>query len=667
MSAPVAVVSDCRGTAPIDREAVAAALDTDQTIVTNSLAAHRESVVERIAEFDHERVLLVAGDDPVRADLRETLRNAGIQTAVVSPYLGSGHTKELATAVVAGAANAALAGMAAREAFVSGSIDPDETVAVVGEPAIAADLADVAEVTLVADGADLAHATLPEAVEVVAGRPNRVTHLDSGYGLTVEHRVTADCTGCGQCLRAHPEQTTDVPVQVVTDAPIETVCPVGAIRPAEDPATHHIEPDQIVWPDYDGDLADTIWMHTERDGVAARVRRAARMRGRTSVSVEGETCAVGTNGQPGCSACEEACPNDAISISTDFDGGVHINPDRCVACGTCVSTCPTASIKPTRTFDVETFADVVQAGVAPLLEQRDSGSRSLLSRGSAPTPFAVAFVSSGIAPALKEALVGRTTPPVVPIVVPNVLHVPDAVAEYAVALGADGVLLASDPEKPTEPVADTVRSANRALADLGVGERVDVSETASADDLAETLNAMVPDEAIGAVETGSVSRDSRHALGRDATVALVDGHAGGAATVAAPGAGEVTVTAAECTLCNTCDNLCPTDALSQAEGVLEFEPEACVGCGLCEAACPEDAISVTETLSVESGSIGDTQRAVEKTQVECSVCGERFASQAGINAIRERLDEQSLEALDLEVCPSCRSSGGTHNDVRIPR
>ncbi|MFB6133669.1 MAG: 4Fe-4S binding protein [Halanaeroarchaeum sp.] len=667
MNDPVAVVSDCRGTAPIDPEAVANALDTEQTIPTNSLAAHHDGILDRIAEFDHDRVVLVAGADPARGDLLRTLEAAGIQTETVSPYLGNGLERDHATAVVAGATNAAIAGMPTRDSRETGSIDPDQHVAVVGAPDVAADLAGIATVTLIADGEECAAASLPPAVTLARGRPVDLERRDTGYALSVEHRVTDACTECGRCRRRHPDQTTDVPVEVITDAPIPTHCPVDAIRPPEDPAIDALAVDQVVWPGYGGALADDLWVHTERGGVSADVRRAARMRDRPSVSVDEDTCAGGTNGQAGCTSCEDACPNDAITITTDFDGAVRVNPDRCVACGTCVSACPTGSLEPTRTFDVETFATVLEAGVAPVIEQRTE-RRGVLSRGADPEPFAVALVSSPVAPAFEGALIGRGTPPVVPIEVPNVMHVPDAVAEYAVALGADGVLLASDPEKPLEPVLDTVRSANRALADVGVGERVSASETASADDFADILSAMLPEEPLGAVDTGSVARDSRHAIGRDATAALVAGHGGGTATAAAPGSGEVSVTESACTLCSTCDAICPTGALSQAPGTLTFAPDACVGCGRCESACPETAIAVSATVTIEDGNVAATGVVVEKEMVECAVCGEPFASRAGLEAMRERLDERALDALDLEVCPSCRTNGDSpRNAPRIPR
>ncbi|UWG46717.1 Polyferredoxin [Halanaeroarchaeum sp. HSR-CO] len=666
MSHVVAVVSDCRGTAAIDREAVAGALTAAETVTTPSLSAHAADLRDRVLDADPDAVLLIAGDDPIRESFRAALEDADIQTATISPYLGAGQQEPQATAIVAGAGNAELAAMPDRADFVHETADERDDVVVVGDPTAATDLAAVADVTLLADGRELSAASMPNDVAVRPGTVVDVTQAESGYELTVSSRVTPDCTGCGRCLRQYPEATTNVPVAVETDEPIGGVCPVDAIRPADDPYTDTLAADQIVWPEYDGDLADTIWMHTESAGVTAAVREAADRRHAEPVTVDAETCAVGRNGQAGCSACEAACPNDAIEVSIAGDGGVRIRPDRCVACGTCVSVCPTDSIEPTRTFDVATHARMVRDAVGPLLETHEIGG-GLLSRGTEPVPFAVAFVSDGVRPAFEAALTGRPTPPVIPITVPNVLAVPDAVAEYVVALGADGVLLASDPERPLDPVTETARSANRALADIGVGERVHVADTASPAGLAETLSTMLPSDAREAAETGAVSLDSRHALGRDATVAMVADQGGGTVTVTAPGVGEVAVEESACTLCDTCDNLCPTGALTQSDGTLSFDPAACVGCGLCETGCPEDAITVTETITVEAGSLGDTRTVVEQDRVECRVCGEPFASQSGLDAMRDRLDDASLEALDLEVCPSCRTMEGRPTDGRIPR
>lgn len=51
------------------------------------------------------------------------------------------------------------------------------------------------------------------------------------------------------------------------------------------------------------------------------------------------------------------------------------------------------------------------------------------------------------------------------------------------------------------------------------------------------------------------------------------------------------VTTADCTLCGSCANICPTGAISYAKGYLDFfypsiDAEKCVSCGKCDKACP---------------------------------------------------------------------------------
>ena len=72
-------------------------------------------------------------------------------------------------------------------------------------------------------------------------------------------------------------------------------------------------------------------------------------------------------------------------------------------------------------------------------------------------------------------------------------------------------------------------------------------------------------------------------------------------------------------------------------------------------ACPEDVIDVSGSVPIGDGTVPEREAIVEKAVVECSICGEPFASEAGLDAMREQLDEAALDGLDLEVCPACRS------------
>ena len=648
----IAIISDCRGTANIDREAVAGALAVEETVVTGSISDHAEEIAERIEAAGTDRVLFVAGSGPAVSDLQAQLREAGYLTERVSPFIGAAQDDETATAIVAGSANAAIGGMAAQRDFPADPEPAPEHVLVVGDPLVARDLAGMTDVTLLTNGTDLHDRSLPEEVTIRSGTATALERADGGYEVTVERRVTADCTECGRCLRRYPEATTAVPVQVTGEAVEPAVCPEDAIRPAADPEIERIQATQVVWPGYAGRLIGDRWVHGIQQGVAGAVRRAAMMRARPEVTVDHGTCAVGTAGNEGCSLCESACPNDAITISLARDGGVSVEPDRCVACGTCVSVCPTASIEPTRVYDAETTAAVIDAAMEPMAEAA-SGSR--FPWGADSTPFGVAFVSEAIAPAFRATLSSRAVPAMLPIEVPNALSVPDVAAIYAVARGADGVILATDPDRATDPVEDAARNANQALSDLGLGDRVRVTDTTDPDALARAMDGVLG-EPIGAVSTDAVETDSRHTLGLGSSVALAAGHGRSAETVAVPGSGSVTVEEAGCTLCSTCEDVCPTSALEQTTGSLHFDPGACVGCGHCETACPEDVITVSGQVAIGDGVIPAQRTVVEKEVVECTVCGDPFASKDGLDAMREQLDESALETLDLEVCPSCRTN-----------
>ena len=84
--------------------------------------------------------------------------------------------------------------------------------------------------------------------------------------------------------------------------------------------------------------------------------------------------------------------------------------------------------------------------------------------------------SEAIMPAVHATLTSRPVPPMAVVEVPNVLSVSDAVAIYAIALGADGVLLASDPDRATElanatreqvsSIDEVVRTVDEQLRDL---------------------------------------------------------------------------------------------------------------------------------------------------------------------------------------------------------
>lgn len=46
----------------------------------------------------------------------------------------------------------------------------------------------------------------------------------------------------------------------------------------------------------------------------------------------------------------------------------------------------------------------------------------------------------------------------------------------------------------------------------------------------------------------------------------------------------------ECVFCGVCESECPTEAISEGDGIYVIDPEICTDCGTCVDVCPSDAI-----------------------------------------------------------------------------
>jgi ferredoxin len=50
------------------------------------------------------------------------------------------------------------------------------------------------------------------------------------------------------------------------------------------------------------------------------------------------------------------------------------------------------------------------------------------------------------------------------------------------------------------------------------------------------------------------------------------------------------VDASKCNGCETCIEVCPTEAVSMIDGHAFIDVDECIECGSCEAECPEEVI-----------------------------------------------------------------------------
>lgn len=661
MTHTFAVVCDCQGTAPIDRETVATALDAETVVTTTSAARQTDQIRSEATESDADQAVVICGNRDVRSHLERALGEHGLDPCITrSPHLGA--TSGSASEVVAAAANAAIGTTQQAEADGSEAEFVPGPVVVVGAPATARELAVAFPVILVADGTDLVDARCA-GIDVVRGRAVALERDATGYRVTVESRVTDGCTECGRCVQAYPDHTTSHPVDVGERVDAD-VCPVEAIT--DEPVAQPVYGQQVVWPEYDGEFADVPAVHTDRAGLLQAVDACMTAGRREPVTVDESACAVGLRGQAGCTACSDVCPADAIAIDVDGDGSVTVDSTRCTDCGACVAACPTSAMTSPRARSVTDLAAAVDAVAATMT--RDVSRVQVPFRSTTDDdPFVVAFTTDAGVDYLTRVTRRDETPPVVPIPVVSVGHVPASVVLYTLARGA-GVVLVHEPESQVSRPLAGARGTVDLLADTltrgGLTANVQVVEGGDVAALENAIRTAHPGDREARPPADSAPSAESIADGADnQTVArtAVSALAGDAGPDPwpVPYAGTVRVEDSDCTNCPTCATLCPTDALTLGDGELTFDATSCVGCGICETGCPEDAVRVVDTVRPASWE-GEETVLVQADQAECVECGVEFAPRRGLQTVQQTLTETGRfgdTELNLDRCPDCRRTG----------
>ncbi len=119
-----------------------------------------------------------------------------------------------------------------------------------------------------------------------------------------------------------------------------------------------------------------------------------------------------------------------------------------------------------------------------------------------------------------------------------------------------------------------------------------------------------------------------------------------------------------CTLCGLCIRAC-NDVVGagaiqfsgkntdkKVSSAFEKNAEACIGCGSCEFICPCNYIKKTDTFSDEASKREIANWKVDLKLRNCTVCGNPYAPEAHLEAIRK---EKFLPKEFFKICPSCRT------------
>ena len=288
-----------------------------------------------------------------------------------------------------------------------------------------------------------------------------------------------------------------------------------------------------------------------------------------------------------CSACADACPHTAITITRT----VAIDAIDCTGCGLCVAACPTHALAPRTPAPIARDVRCSQvAGDAPsvsclarlepsdLVRMGAASDRVTLGRGDcANCAIGSAAVPDAIAATIEaaEALLG----------------VHDLAPEFAVV----------EVER-LDPSVDPRSLSRRELFRVGWGQMKQAGGAALA-----PLERLAPKEAASASDRPSLPLEHQRRI-RALEVAELPGER----QVPFP----LPALAEGCIFCPACTRVCPTDAIRRtfddapaaaptggvggrpAQGPMRIELEAdrCVGCAACVDVCPVHVVSMRPTV-----------------------------------------------------------------------
>ena len=328
----------------------------------------------------------------------------------------------------------------------------------------------------------------------------------------------------------------------------------------------------------------------------------------------------------GCRLCVESCP---VSALKPVSGSITYDVDTCVACGICVTTCPTgATVNPTTTE--EQIAAQIRAMVSTAEGPIGIEFRC---RATKPGP-----IRDGWYP-VEAACTGMLT--IGWILAPLVLG---AGAVAAPSCGATGCPIGND-----ERVSAQLADASSILGKFGVSEGRMMSNGRGA--VLEPLTG---------VDGPSLPnfKDTIVCL----TLGVVAGIDDALFTSVTGSVGVVTINELACTACEQCVGVCPAHALAvrrhEDTTEISFDPILCVGCGMCVSTCPEGgrgAITQNRNFDIAALTLGPMP-IFTASMSTCEMCGSPIAPRAMLDRIHSMLGTEHAETHDLisRRCLNCR-------------
>jgi heterodisulfide reductase subunit A-like polyferredoxin len=476
------------------------------------------------------------------------------------------------------------------------------------------------------------------------------------FEVEIEKNIDlSKCISCGLCASACPKDAIQYDAVYTIGAGCDdcgdcvSVCPTGAIE------LHNrevIRAGQILLIEKEWNAQFGIYT-VERENALSRaidiILNLGEIEKPKYLDLDLRQCASGKSELTGCEYCLP-CPYNAI-----WREGTKMvfSEVRCQGCGLCTSLCPLSVPK------LHEYPDhLIYTQIEDLL----SGNldRKVL-----------LFACSERAEDLNA--VGRTKikyPALLPLFVPCIDLVSEAHILSAFAFGADGVILWGCENSHLEQIESTVKFAQLALSAHKLGERVLL--ISDADDFVKMITDFV--DTLSPIRKKKIGMIDFAKPKRDIMTELLQGlymNTGVYPTLIEENTqfpfADVAIDS-KCLICNACETLCPTKALTKDLNKINFVYSRCIACGLCEQACPEEAITLERTLDFSRLIEKEGRTIAESELIACAGCGKLFMSKTAFERISKALRESggreavtgelSLdEKLELlRYCEDCRAS-----------
>lgn len=350
----------------------------------------------------------------------------------------------------------------------------------------------------------------------------------------------------------------------------------------------------------------------------------------TDVHCQKSSCVRYSTGEKYCSACIDACPQQAIETAND--GSPVILHSVCIGCGRCVSACPNGAMESTtmprtriheivshfkgynlllipRRTELAEFNISLPENVLPFLIDDENllDEESLLCLCQSTTRQAIVYIPDQLDSALEKRIDFINT---------IMLKTLKQQAIYT-CIGKEELCLALEN-------TDFAAIFEQFVPYGGINKR---------QDLAHRLEKIIGNGDYGVIETEPASH-----------------------------LGLVHINTEKCTLCLSCVGKCPMNALSanSEDLTLRFTPSLCIQCGACTDTCPEK-----ECLSLAPGGFSLSQRTFTSRVLardelfSCIECNRQFAPKRAVDKIASKMSghfsNDPVKLKSLSCCPDCKA------------